>query len=138
MERLINSVEGSIVMRNYLCRSLMVILVIIISIFSSYASAQQKEVEPRDADFYNNRGIAYGEKGQYDAAILRISPGLWRSTLGMPRPTTTGDLPTLERASMIRPSPISTRLWRSTRGMPGAEAEVYCNQGVAYYYKSPI
>ena len=63
-------------MRNYLCQSLMVILLIIISILSSYASAQQKELEPRDADFYNNRGIAYGERGQYDDAISDFTRAL--------------------------------------------------------------
>jgi len=63
-------------MRNHLCQSLMVILVINISILSSYAPAQQKQVEPRDADSYTNRGIAYVEKGQYDQAISEFNKAL--------------------------------------------------------------
>jgi tetratricopeptide (TPR) repeat protein len=33
------------------------------------ASTQPKQDEPRNAKFYNNRGIAFAEKGQYDQAI---------------------------------------------------------------------
>jgi len=35
----------------------------------SCASTQPKQDESRDAKFYNNRGAAYGEKGQYDQAV---------------------------------------------------------------------
>jgi tetratricopeptide (TPR) repeat protein len=47
----------------------------------SCASTQQKQDESRDAKFYNNRGIAFGEKRQYDQAIsdftqaIAINPG---------------------------------------------------------------
>jgi len=44
-------------------------VIIIIPILFSCASTQQKQVESRDAKFYNNRGTDRGEKGQYDEAI---------------------------------------------------------------------
>jgi tetratricopeptide (TPR) repeat protein len=60
----------------------MLISIIIIPILFSSASAQQKQTESRDAEFYNNRGIAYMNKGQHDQAIsdytkaLEINPSL--------------------------------------------------------------
>jgi tetratricopeptide (TPR) repeat protein len=44
-------------------------LPIVLFFLFSCASTQPKQDESRDAKFYNNRGIAYGEKGQYDQAI---------------------------------------------------------------------
>jgi serine/threonine-protein kinase len=46
-----------------------IILSIVISLLFSCASTQKKQSELRDAKFYNSRGIAYGQKGQYDQAI---------------------------------------------------------------------
>jgi tetratricopeptide (TPR) repeat protein len=46
-----------------------VILPIVLFFLFSCASGQPKRDELRDAKFYNNRGAAYGEKGQYDQAI---------------------------------------------------------------------
>ena len=46
------------------------LLIIIIPVLFSCASTQEEHVESRDAGFYNNRGIAKAEKGQYDQAIL--------------------------------------------------------------------
>ena len=46
-----------------------VILPIILFFSFSCASTPPKQNESRDAKFYNNRGAAYGEKGQYDQAI---------------------------------------------------------------------
>src|SRR4030067_264488 len=44
------------------------LLIIVIPILFSCATTQQKQVESKDAQFYNNRGIAYAAKGQYDQA----------------------------------------------------------------------
>jgi tetratricopeptide (TPR) repeat protein len=68
-------VERSILMKNKSCKS-MVISIIIIPILLSCASTQQKQSEPRDAQFYLNRGDAYGQKGQYDQAISDFNKAL--------------------------------------------------------------
>jgi tetratricopeptide (TPR) repeat protein len=54
-------------------RSIWIILPIVLLLLFSCASTQQKQGEVRDAKFYNNRGIAYGEKGQYDRAISEFN-----------------------------------------------------------------
>jgi tetratricopeptide (TPR) repeat protein len=46
-----------------------IILPIVLFLLYSCATAEQKQNESRNPKFYNNRGIAYGEKGQYDQAI---------------------------------------------------------------------
>jgi tetratricopeptide (TPR) repeat protein len=46
-----------------------IILPVIFLFLFSCASARPTQNESRDAKFYNNRGAAYGEKGQYDQAI---------------------------------------------------------------------
>ena len=43
-----------------------VALPIILIFLFTYASAQQNQTESRDAEFYNNRGIAYYSKGEYE------------------------------------------------------------------------
>ncbi len=50
-------------------KSIWIILPIVFFFLFSCASTQPKQDESRDAKFYNNRGIAFGEKGQYDQAI---------------------------------------------------------------------
>ena len=50
-------------------KSIGIILPIVLFFLFSHASAQQKQNEPKDAKFYIDRGIAYGEKGQFDQAI---------------------------------------------------------------------
>jgi len=56
-------------MKNTVNKSIGIILPIVLFFLFSYASAQQKQNEPKDAKFYIDRGITYGEKGQYDQAI---------------------------------------------------------------------
>jgi tetratricopeptide (TPR) repeat protein len=69
-------------MRNESHKSMMVISIIIIPILFSCASTQQKQSEPKDADFYFNRGVSYDEQGQFAWAIsdytkaLEINPKL--------------------------------------------------------------
>jgi tetratricopeptide (TPR) repeat protein len=46
-----------------------IILAIFLFLLFSCASTQKKQGELGDAKFYNSRGIAYGQKGQYDRAI---------------------------------------------------------------------
>ena len=68
-------------MRNESYKSMRVISIIFIPILLSCASAQHKQSEPRDAQFYLNRGTTYVAKGEYDRAIsdfnkaLEINPG---------------------------------------------------------------
>jgi tetratricopeptide (TPR) repeat protein len=50
-------------------KSISIILLMIPFLLFSCASTQPRQDESRDTKFYNNRGIAFGEKGQYDQAI---------------------------------------------------------------------
>ena len=56
-------------MKNTVDKSIPIILPVVLFFLFSYASAQQKQNEPKDAKFYVDRGIAYGEKGQLDQAV---------------------------------------------------------------------
>ena len=56
--------------------SIWIILPIVLFFLFSYASAQQKPSESGDAEFYNNRGMAYMDKGQYDQAISDYNKAL--------------------------------------------------------------
>lgn len=53
-----------------------IILPIVLFFLLSYASAQQKQIESRDAEFYYNWGNAYYRKGQYDQAISDYNTAL--------------------------------------------------------------
>lgn len=57
-------------------RSFRVILPIALFFLFSCASSQPKQDELRDAKSYNNRGAAFGEKGQYDQAISDFSKAI--------------------------------------------------------------
>ena len=63
-------------MKNSVIKSLRIILPIVLFFLFSCASTEQKQSESRDAEFYNSRGIAYGEKGQYDEAISDYNKAL--------------------------------------------------------------
>jgi tetratricopeptide (TPR) repeat protein len=63
-------------MKNTVNKSKGIILPIVLFFLFSYASAQQKQNEPKDAKFYIDRGIAYGEKGQYDQAMADFTKAL--------------------------------------------------------------
>ena len=56
-------------MKNRINNSIWIILPIVLFLLFSCATTEQKQSESRNPKFYNNRGIAYGEKGQYDQAI---------------------------------------------------------------------
>jgi len=56
-------------MKNTVNKSIGVILSIVLFFLFSYASAQQKQDEPKDAKFYIDRAMAYEEKGQFDQAV---------------------------------------------------------------------
>jgi Flp pilus assembly protein TadD len=56
-------------MKNGAMRSISIILPIALFFLFSCASTQPKLDESKDSKFYNNRGIAFAEKGQYDQAI---------------------------------------------------------------------
>ena len=63
-------------MKNTAYKSIGIILPIVLLFLFSYASAQQQQDEPKDAKFYVDRGIAYGEKGEYDQAIADFNRAL--------------------------------------------------------------
>ena len=52
------------------------ILPFILLFLFSYASTQEIQSEPKDAEFYNNRGMAYRDKGQYNQAISDYNKSL--------------------------------------------------------------
>jgi tetratricopeptide (TPR) repeat protein len=52
------------------------LLIIFIPLLLSCASTQQKQVESKDAKFYNNRGVAYFAKGEYDQAISELNKAI--------------------------------------------------------------
>jgi tetratricopeptide (TPR) repeat protein len=62
--------------KNRVIKSNWIILLIVLFFLFSYTSAQQKQIESRDAEFYNNRGKAYYHKGQYDQAISDFTKAL--------------------------------------------------------------
>jgi serine/threonine-protein kinase len=67
-------------MENRTNNPIWIILPIVLFFLFSCATTEQKQSESRNPKFYNNRGIAYAEKGQYDQAIsdfnkaIEISP----------------------------------------------------------------
>lgn len=63
-------------MKNSAIKSIWIILPIVLFFLSSYASSQQNQIESRDAEFYNNRGMAFRDKSQYDGAISDYSKAL--------------------------------------------------------------
>jgi tetratricopeptide (TPR) repeat protein len=63
-------------MKNTVNKSIGIILPIVLFLLFSYAFAQQKQDEPKDAKFYIDRAIAYGEKGQFDQAIADFTKTL--------------------------------------------------------------
>jgi tetratricopeptide (TPR) repeat protein len=60
-------------MKNRVIKAMWIILPIVLCFLFSCASTQPKQNESRDAKFYNNRGTAFGEKGEYDQAISHFN-----------------------------------------------------------------
>ena len=56
-------------MKNRTSHSIWTTLLFLLLFLFSCATTEQKQDELRNPKFYNNRGIAYAEKGQYDRAI---------------------------------------------------------------------
>ena len=56
-------------MKNRTNNPIWIILPIVLFFLFSCATTEQKQSQSRNPKFYNNRGIAYGEKGQYDQAL---------------------------------------------------------------------
>src|SRR5437870_12601501 len=65
------------------------------------------------AEAFNNRGVGYRLKGDYDRAIADYNQAI-SSTPNLPAPTTTAAWPTTRRANTTAPSWITTR--RSNSG----------------------
>jgi Tfp pilus assembly protein PilF len=63
-------------MENGVMKSIWLNLPIVIFLLFSCASTQSRQDESRDAKFYNNRGIAFAEKGQYEQAISDFNKAL--------------------------------------------------------------
>jgi Flp pilus assembly protein TadD len=56
-------------MKNRTKTPIWIVLLIVFLFLFSCATTEQNRSESKNPKFYNNRGIAYGEKGQYDQAI---------------------------------------------------------------------
>ena len=56
-------------MKNRVNKYIWIILLIVLFFLFSYASGQQKQTESMDAEAYNNRGIAYYYKKEYDKSL---------------------------------------------------------------------
>ena len=56
-------------MKNRVNKYIWIILLIVLFFLFSYASGQQEQTESMDAEFYNNRGIAYYYKREYDKSL---------------------------------------------------------------------
>ena len=63
-------------MKNTVNKSIWIILPIVLLFLFSYAFAQQKQIESRDAAFYINRGFSYLDSKQYDQAISDFTKAL--------------------------------------------------------------
>jgi Flp pilus assembly protein TadD len=63
-------------MKNRTNNPIWIILPIVLFFLFSCATTEQKQSESRNPKFYNNRGIAYGEKGQYDQAIADFNKAI--------------------------------------------------------------
>jgi tetratricopeptide (TPR) repeat protein len=63
-------------MKNASNKTIWIILPLVLFCLLSCASTQQEKTGSRDAEFYNNRGIAYDKEGQYDQAILDYNKAL--------------------------------------------------------------
>jgi len=63
-------------MKNCLNKYIWIILPIVLFFLFSYASGQQEQTESMDAAAYNNRGLTYMRKGQYDRAIPDFSKAI--------------------------------------------------------------
>ena len=57
-------------------RRIWIVLPAVLVFLFSCASAQKEKTESKDAEFYNNRGIAYDKEGLYDQAILDYNKAL--------------------------------------------------------------
>jgi len=56
--------------------TVMIVPLIMLIFLFSYASAQERQTERRDAEPYFNRGLACSKKGQYDQAISNFNKAL--------------------------------------------------------------
>jgi tetratricopeptide (TPR) repeat protein len=63
-------------MKKGMMKSISLILPVVLFFSLSCASTQPRRDESRDAKFYNNRGIAFAEKGRYDQAISDFNRAL--------------------------------------------------------------
>jgi tetratricopeptide (TPR) repeat protein len=108
----------------------LMLLTITIPILFSCASTQQKQSEPRDAEFYYNRGVAYYNKGQYDEAILdygralEINPRLAKAYFA--RGNVYDKLGQHDEAILDFTKTLEINPWY---------AEAYYNRGRSYYVK---
>ncbi len=64
------------IMKKSIMKATWIILPIVLFCLFSYSSAQEKPGEPKDAEFYNNRGMDYREKGFFDRAISDYNKSL--------------------------------------------------------------
>jgi len=63
-------------LKNALSKTTWIILPFVLFFVVSCASTQQQKTESKDAGFYNDRGIAFAQKGQQDQAISDYNKAL--------------------------------------------------------------
>ena len=63
-------------MKNSVIKPAWIILPIVLFFLFSCAATQPQKDESKDAKFYNDRGVAYGEKGQHDQAIMDFNQAI--------------------------------------------------------------
>jgi len=63
-------------MKNSTYKPIWIILPIVVFVLSTYSSAEQKQIELKNAEAYESRGVAYLEMRQYDKAIVNLNKAL--------------------------------------------------------------
>jgi Tfp pilus assembly protein PilF len=117
-------------MKNTVNKSIGIILPIAFFFLFSHASAQQKQNEPKDAKFYIDRGIAYGEKGQFEQAIDDFTKALEIA----PRSAEAHYNRAIAYLNKGRFDWAVDDLTKVLEITPRS-AEAYYNRAIAYYYK---
>lgn len=118
-------------MKNTVNKPIGIILPIVLFFLFSHASAQQKQNEPKDAKFYIDRGIAYGEKGQFDQAVDDFTKALEIA------PRSTGAYYNRGIAYMNK-GRFDWAIDDLTKALeidPKSAGDYYYNRAIAYYFK---
>ena len=116
--------------KNRVNKYILIILSIVLFFLLSYASGQQEQTESMEAEFYYNRGIAYGKKGQYDRAISDFTKAIEIDPRYAEAYNNRG-IAYGKKGQYDRAISDYTKALKINPMFAGA----YYNRGVAYYYK---